>query len=143
MKALTISQPYASQIASGEKWVENRKWSTNYRGGIAIHAGLGTQYLSAKKLAESGLPHGAVIAVADLVACVSIEWAESKMHDDCRDHAVVAPGIFLADLLWHEHTEGPWCWVLANVQAITPVPWKGAQGLWGLPDDFAQQPVGA
>jgi len=50
MKALTISQPYASLIASGEKWVENRTWATRYRGPLAIHAGRGTQYLSRDEL---------------------------------------------------------------------------------------------
>jgi len=52
MKALTISQPYASLIASGEKWVENRSWPTGYRGPLAIHAGKGTQYLDRRELAE-------------------------------------------------------------------------------------------
>jgi len=37
MKALTISQPYASLIVSGKKWVENRTWGTSYRGMLAIH----------------------------------------------------------------------------------------------------------
>lgn len=46
MKALTISQPFASLIASGEKWIENRIWYTSYRGPLAIHAGKGLQYLS-------------------------------------------------------------------------------------------------
>lgn len=41
MKALTISQPYASLIARGEKFVENRRWPTPYRGPLAIHAGKG------------------------------------------------------------------------------------------------------
>ena len=45
MKALTVSQPYASMIGP-EKWVENRRWYTPYRGRLAIHAGKGTQYLT-------------------------------------------------------------------------------------------------
>lgn len=52
MKALTISQPYASLIANGEKWIENRRWETLYRGKLAIHAGKGTQYLDRDELRE-------------------------------------------------------------------------------------------
>lgn len=40
MKALTIRQPWASLIALGVKTIETRSWRTNYRGPIAIHAGL-------------------------------------------------------------------------------------------------------
>ena len=52
MLALTVSQPYASMIADGAKWIENRHWETRYRGPLAIHAGKGTQYLERKQLAE-------------------------------------------------------------------------------------------
>ncbi len=52
IKALTISQPYASLIASGEKWIENRTWPTAHRGKLAIHAGVGTQYLNKSELAK-------------------------------------------------------------------------------------------
>lgn len=38
MKALTIRQPWASLIMAGTKRVENRTWSTNYRGPLVIHA---------------------------------------------------------------------------------------------------------
>ena len=40
MKALTIRQPWAWAIARGHKPVENRSWTTPYRGPLAIHAGL-------------------------------------------------------------------------------------------------------
>lgn len=38
MKTLSIKQPWASLIAHGIKDIENRTWSTNYRGRIYIHA---------------------------------------------------------------------------------------------------------
>ena len=61
-------QPYASLIAVGEKWVENRTWETAYRGPLAIHAGSGTHYLSLREIRAEGLPVGAVIATCRLVA---------------------------------------------------------------------------
>src|SRR5690606_22562088 len=38
MKALSIKQPWASLIAHGIKDIENRTWSTKFRGRIYIHA---------------------------------------------------------------------------------------------------------
>jgi len=39
MKAILIRQPWAWLIVHGYKDVENRTWSTKYRGPILIHAG--------------------------------------------------------------------------------------------------------
>ena len=39
MKALSIRQPWAWLICKGFKDIENREWSTNFRGRIYIHAG--------------------------------------------------------------------------------------------------------
>jgi activating signal cointegrator 1 len=66
--ALTISQPFAELICTGEKCVENRTWETLYHGPLAIHAGKGTQYLSRRELA--GYPTGCVVAVAGHVGAV-------------------------------------------------------------------------
>lgn len=38
MFALSIRQPYATMVALGVKDVENRNWTTDYRGPLAIHA---------------------------------------------------------------------------------------------------------
>lgn len=38
MKAITVHQPYATLICSGVKSIENRSWSTEYRGRILIHS---------------------------------------------------------------------------------------------------------
>lgn len=132
MKALTISQPYASLIADGKKWVENRVWGTPYRGPLAIHAGKGTQYLTREQMALR-YPTGCVIAVVRLVACINIggprEW----------DRAFeIYLGLTIDDILKHEYTEGPWCWVLREVRKFdTFIPCRGAQGLWDLPADVA------
>jgi activating signal cointegrator 1 len=38
MKALSLTQPWASLVAIGAKQIETRSWSTRYRGRVAIHA---------------------------------------------------------------------------------------------------------
>jgi len=124
MKALTISQPFASMIARGEKWVENRRWGTKYRGLLAIHAGKGQQYLDARELLN--YPTGAVIAIATLVSCININTR--RRWDRAFE---LAPGVTVDDVLNHEHTEGPWCWVLQHVKPFAlPAMCRGKQGLW-------------
>lgn len=127
MKALTISQPFATLIRDGMKFVENRRWGTKYRGPLAIHAGKGRQYLTAEELAEH--PTGAVIATAVLVACMPLD-SMRRIGRGCR---VGRTQFTIGQLLDHEHTEGPWCWVLDDVHPCQPTPWKGAQGLWDFP----------
>ena len=39
MKALSIRQPWAWLIVHGYKDVENRTWSTKFRGRVQVHAG--------------------------------------------------------------------------------------------------------
>lgn len=41
MKALTLTQPYATLVAIGSKHIETRSWATSYRGPLAIHAAAG------------------------------------------------------------------------------------------------------
>src|SRR3982751_1322426 len=41
MKALTLTQPWATLVAIGAKRIETRSWSTTYRGEVAIHAAKG------------------------------------------------------------------------------------------------------
>lgn len=125
MKAITISQPYASMIANGEKFVENRTWPTNYRGEIAIHAGKGLQYLDRDELAE--YPTGCVIAVAKLVACLRIEDITVRSIDTSKPDGSRRAW---KEIARHVHAEGPWCWVLEDVQQIEPCSWRGSQGLW-------------
>lgn len=135
--ALTVSQPYASLIAGGEKWVENRRWYTSYRGPLAIHAGKGTQYLSPADLL--GYPAGAVIAVADLVCCCQLE----RLQRELAEGIVISPKLrsrgvtdhLLRRVLTHQHTEGPYVWILRNVRKLPdPVPMSGKQGLWNVDD---------
>lgn len=114
-KALSIRQPFAWLIVEGHKEVENRSWSTRYRGPVLIHAGLSrsdfndeeAEYI-AKKYRVS-IPHelvfGGIVGVVDLVDCV--EKSSSR---------------------WH--VAGKMGWVLANPRKLSFRPCKGALGLF-------------
>jgi len=129
VKALTISQPWASLIASGEKWIENRTWSTNYKGPLAIHAGLGTQYLNKAELKK--YPSGCVIAIVDLEACVPLQLARVMNASYARSIKVDDTQRTWLDVARNEYAEGPYCWILGNLRKLDePIPAVGKQGLW-------------
>ena len=115
--ALTIRQPFASLIISAIKRVENRGWSTSYRGPLLIHAGKGIDkdaMATHGHLLDGEYPAGAIIGLVDLIDCVQdsdSEWAEPDSFH----------------------------WVLANARALRePVPAKGQLGLWTLDDETAR-----
>lgn len=158
MKALSIKQPWASLIACGIKDVENRTWSTKFRGRIYIHA-------SQKPVPFNGMPNGinftldqkreifklhpvsegrypdimskyinsAIIGEVDIVDCVqnhSSIWAEQSYY----------PANF-SSLPFGEEDEKPtiiWNWVLENAvlydKPILNV--KGALSLWEYEKPF-------
>lgn len=131
MKALTVMQPWASAITAGIKSVENRNWCTRYRGPIAIHAGLSNVPLGDLLWAyrdifvhELGdlhsLPVGVLLGVVDIVDCV--RYSEQP------------------ELHLNLYASGPWCWMLENSRALPePIPWKGKQGLWNVPDKILRR----
>jgi hypothetical protein len=137
MKALTISQPFASLIADGEKWIENRSWYTSYRGPLAIHAGKGTQYLTKKELAEHQT--GCIVAVARLAACfMRSEIRKMDSLSEFRKKRIPGTNRFWSEAENHKHAEGPWCWILEDVEAIEPIQVKGAQNLWVVPSEILE-----
>ena len=79
MKALSIRQPWAWLIVTGNKDVENRTWPTNFRGRNYVHAGKQPDsgwLLHAVPGAESidipdSLPLGAIIGEVDIAECVT------------------------------------------------------------------------
>ena len=68
MKAISIKQPWANRIASGEKTIETRTWKTDYRGEILI--------VSSKS--PEIRPAGYALAIAHLVECRSMQKEDEK-----------------------------------------------------------------
>lgn len=49
MKAITLTQPWATLVAIGAKQIETRSWATAYRGPLAIHAAVGLGPVGGKR----------------------------------------------------------------------------------------------
>lgn len=147
MKALTLTQPFATLVAIGAKKIETRSWYTSYRGLLAIHAAKGfpkwakdlvrndamfMQILQehfdidaspSQLIAE--LPLGKVLCTCELVDCVATETL-----------AVIPPRNLMWQLTAMEKYFGDYSpkrfgWILQNVQPLEkPVPATGALSLW-------------
>lgn len=101
MKALSVKQPWANMIASGEKTIETRTWSTDYRGDLLIVS---------TKLPKVE-PAGCAVAIAELVGC-------RPMTE--KDQIEACCSIY----------DGAYAWVLANVRPVNPFPVRGQLGLF-------------
>ncbi len=81
MKALSIQQPWAWAIIHAGKDIENRSWSTNFRGRVLIHTGkvyddraiecIEFCYLNPGEVPRDGLMVGGIIGSVEIVDCVT------------------------------------------------------------------------
>ncbi|HOV64004.1 MAG TPA: ASCH domain-containing protein [Spirochaetia bacterium] len=101
MKALSVKQPWANMIASGEKTIETRKWGTDYRGELLI--------VSSKQPKIE--PAGFALAIVKLLDCRPMTK---------RDEVAACCGIY----------PGAYAWVLEFVRRIKPFPVRGQLGLY-------------
>ncbi len=136
MKGLTLHQPYASLVAFERKCYETRSWPTQYRGLVAIHAAKFSPDDAIDRcseapfktaLAENGifgpadLPRGAVLAVAELVACVPAELIPHRL-------------LAKEEAAFGDYSTGRHVWILDVIHKFPePIPCSGAQGLWTIP----------
>lgn len=103
MKALSVKQPWANLIASGEKTIETRVWATDYRGDILI--------VSSKQPRIE--PAGCAVAIVELIDCRPMTLSdEPAAKCPIYDNAVA--------------------WVLKNIRAVEPFPVRGQLGLFDV-----------
>ena len=147
MKALSLTQPWATLIAIGAKRIETRSWSTSFRGPIAIHASK-SMPLDCREFAyadpagrvlnDAGillggdcrdLPKGAIVAVARLTGTARtediIQWSQ---------------GLLRHEIDFGDYSPGRFGFVLADVVRLEqPIPAKGALGFWDVPPTILAQ----
>lgn len=154
MKALTLTQPWATLVAIGEKRYETRSWGTPHRGPLAIHAAKGVGPLGGQEaffdlclsepfhsvLSEHGyadplqLPRGGVVAVTELVICLPTETPLRELP-----RSIAAYEVDFGD--W---TPGRFAWALDEVRKVDPpVAARGALGLWEFDDRIVRPDQGA
>ena len=105
MKALSIHPFFAMQIFFLEKTIENRTWTTNYRGDILICS-------TAKKYRDTIPSHAlCVVTLKDVVPMKREHLEAAQMYEE-------------------EYNPDSYAWILDNVRIIEPFFVKGKLSLW-------------
>ena len=152
MKALTLTQPWASLVAIGAKRIETRSWSTSFRGPLAIHAAKGFPGW-AQRMCEAeifrhalvsggeavaepsiSLPRGSILCYCTLLDCLPMEAFRCLpgVFDDYPELDTPQERAFGDfDVLDSSNGRRRYAWVLESVLPLAiPIPAKGALGLW-------------
>src|SRR5262245_50640539 len=137
MKALTLTQPWATLVALGAKQVETRSWRVSHRNlPLAIHAAKSfprsaralcaeEPFRQALKAAGYGfdgydLPTGVVLATVTLLDCCTVEHLERAPH-------ILTP----TERAFGNSSPGRFAWRLWKPQVLPePAPARGSLGLW-------------
>jgi hypothetical protein len=130
MRAISLWQPWASAVALGVKRVETRHWSTNYTGPLVIHAA--KRWTRAERefaqiehtlgRLPPRLPLGALVATCTLMGC--------RLTQD------VSHQLGSIERMYGNYDAGRFAWFLTDIKPFSePIPWKGAQGFFNVPDD--------
>ena len=120
MKCLSISQPFADLIVSGEKIIELRNWNTNFRGEFLIHAPLKIRNDDVKRLKiNKKFVTGAIIGKAEI-------------YDVKKYHSVTE---FRKDSKFHFASKNfqnrKYGFLIKNARLLKiPIPYKGMLGIF-------------
>ncbi len=145
MKALSLTQPFATLVAIQAKRLETRSWATRYRGPLVIHAAKGfprwalelcfeEPFVSALRaggiVTPGDLPRGALLATTELTGCFptpgeAVPWREFfggfRLPPD------------EPELSFGDYGPGRHAWRLEDVRQLPePIPYRGQLGLFDV-----------
>jgi len=123
VKCLSIRQPYAGLILSGQKPVEFRCWPTKYRGPLFIASSQTPE--RDHEFFSPDLPRGAILGCVDLVDCLPLDDA-GNILDAADDPDFVEFGFIL------EHPK----------TLIRPIPVKAVLRIFNVELDASQLKFG-
>jgi hypothetical protein len=110
MQALSVKQPWALQLVSGEKSIEVRSWETDYRGHLLICASAAPKNVfnidSDEPEVRNLLPAGCVIGIVDL-----LDVRPMVKEDEYES--------------WVDYKKGAFAWVVEPVTFVRPDPVTG------------------
>ena len=129
MKVLSIIEPWATLIASKQKYIETRSWKTSYRGELYIHASKKLINTKDKKIKEllkllptQEMNYGKIICKCELVDCIYMdekfinEIKQNKQEYICGDYKI-----------------GRFAWILEKTELIKPkIEAKGKLNIWNF-----------
>lgn len=138
MKAISLWQPWASLWLTPRKVHETRHWATSHRGWLAVHAAkrfekdfeLGDPMRTIlddefDDRWQTDLPTGAIVGAVELLSCLQMKFTAPADEDDleCGN--------------WSDER---FAWRRGDIIKLEePIPYRGMQRMFVLPDDIARQ----
>jgi hypothetical protein len=142
VRALTLTQPWATLVITGRKRIETRGWATEHRGPIAIHAAAGwtaddrdfaadliregilpNRWLTTPRSIRPDVPLGAVLGVVTLYRI----FATSIIPRAGEYASWLTP----TEREYGDFSDGRYGWFLTDPRPFAePIPARGALGLW-------------
>jgi hypothetical protein len=146
MHCISLFQPFASLMAFGEKRFETRGWCTGYRGPVCIASTVPSrgkigidEFLmlpafqkalmphverpaGQNEVRANNLPHGKVLCVVDIYACVTADVAREM-------------GLTPQEEAFGDYSPGRFVFLTNNLRRLPePVPIKGQQQIYRIKD---------
>ena len=120
MKCISISQPFADLVISGEKSIELRNWNTSFRGEFLIHAPIKKRTKDCKRLKiNKKLITGAIVGKATLFDVKKYNSINELKMDQKYHHAAKD---------FHNAKYG---FIIKKATRFRiPIPWKGQLGFF-------------
>lgn len=132
MKALSLTQPWASLVVTGKKLVETRSWRTDHTGRIAIHAAKGYPKW-AKECASEWRMAGFVSGTLPLAGIIGTAVLREMRMTEAALHLEL---ISAQEREFGDYSDHRYAWFLTDVVAFPAlIPCKGALGLWDVPPE--------
>jgi hypothetical protein len=123
MKAISVQQPFALEILSGQKTIEVRSWDTLHRGDLLICSS-GKPALPREDMDELELEYGCTFLYGYALCVVNVADVRLMKRGD-EEKA-----------LMDEVDPEAFSWILEDVRPIIPLPIKGKQGLFDVDDSL-------
>jgi hypothetical protein len=122
VKALSLTEPWASLVIDGRKRIETRSWPTHYTGPLAIHAAKKPDRDAIHRFGyfTDELHLGCVLGTVRLDRCFRFSSKGSELV-----------GVSLEELSYGDFTPGRYGFILSNPQRLVePISVRGLFGLW-------------
>lgn len=126
MRALSIRQPWAWLIVSGYKTLENRGWTTTYKGPLLIHASKSMTKDEFRSAVDFAQQIGGVELARRMGAPADHQFG--GIVGEC----VLAGWVHESDDPWFV---GPYALRLEGARPVPFVPWRGALNFFDVPRD--------
>lgn len=129
MKVLSIKEPWATLIASKQKYIETRSWKTSYRGELYIHVSKKLINKKDEKIQEllkllptQEMNYGKIICKCELVDCI---YMDEKFINEIKQNK--------QEYICGYYQIGRFAWILEKMELIQPkIEAKGKLNIWNF-----------